>query len=91
MLDKTYPYYLANEPRTSSTLMEVYDKYSGEVATRVAVPDDAATEEAISAAVAAAGPMKNFKPWARQAVLQHWRCASKRASRSWMPPAKSRA
>ncbi|GLQ95427.1 aldehyde dehydrogenase family protein [Dyella acidisoli] len=71
MLDKTYPYYLANEPRTSSNLMEVYDKYSGEIATRVAVPDEQATEEAIRAAVQAAGPMKNFKPWARQAVLQH--------------------
>lgn len=71
MLEKTYPYYLANAPRTSSTMMEVYDKYSGEVATRVAVPDEQATEEAIRAAVLAAGPMKNFKPWARQDVLQH--------------------
>ena len=71
MLEKTYPYYLANEARTSSTMMEVYDKFSGEVATRVAVPDDQATEAAIRAAVQAAGPMKQFKPWARQAVLQH--------------------
>jgi aldehyde dehydrogenase (NAD+) len=71
MLDKTYPYYLANEPRTSSSWMEVYDKYSGEVATRVAVPDEQATEQAIRAAVQAAEPMKQFKPWARQAVLQH--------------------
>lgn len=71
MLDKTYPYYLANEPRTSSDMMEVYDKYSGEVATRVAVPDAQATEAAIRAAVQAAGPMKRLKPWARQAVLQH--------------------
>lgn len=71
MLDKTYPYYLANEARTSSSLMEVYDKYSGEIATRVAVPDEQATEEAIRAAVQAAGPMKSFRPWARQAVLQH--------------------
>ena len=71
MLDKTYPYYLANEPRTSSEMMEVYDKYSGEVATRVAVPDAQAAEQAIRAAVQAAGPMKRFKPWARQAVLQH--------------------
>jgi acyl-CoA reductase-like NAD-dependent aldehyde dehydrogenase len=75
MLDKTYPYYLANEPRTSSTMLEVYDKYSGEIATRVAMPDDQATEAAIRAAVQAAGPMKNFKPWARQAVLQH--CAQR--------------
>ena len=71
MLEKTYPYYLANEARTSSTMMEVYDKFSGDIATRVAVPDDQATEAAIRAAVQAAGPMKQFKPWARQAVLQH--------------------
>ncbi|HUA82073.1 MAG TPA: aldehyde dehydrogenase family protein [Dyella sp.] len=71
MLNKTYPYFLANAPQTSDTMMEVYDKFSGEVATRVAVPDDGATERAIAAAVQAANPMKNFRPWARQAVLQH--------------------
>ncbi len=75
MLAKTYPYYLANKPQTSKTMMEVYDKYSGKVATRVAVPDASATEKAIEAAVKAAGPMKDFRPWARQAVLQH--CASR--------------
>lgn len=71
MLNKTYPYFLANAPQTSTTMMEVYDKFSGDVATRVAVPDDDATEKAINAAVQAARPMKNFRPWARQAVLQH--------------------
>jgi acyl-CoA reductase-like NAD-dependent aldehyde dehydrogenase len=75
MLDKTYPYYLANQPQTSKTMMEVYDKYSGKVATRVAVPDASATEKAIKAAVKAADPMKDFRPWARQAVLQH--CAKR--------------
>ena len=34
MLDATYPYYLANRPRRSGALLEVRDKYSGEVATR---------------------------------------------------------
>ena len=75
MLEKTYPYYLANQPQTSKTMMEVYDKYSGKVATRVAVPDASATEKAIKAAVKAAAPMKDFRPWARQAVLQH--CATR--------------
>ncbi|RUL66087.1 aldehyde dehydrogenase family protein [Dyella dinghuensis] len=75
MLKKTYPYYLANQPQTSKTMMEVLDKYSGKVATRVAVPDDGATEKAIKSAVKAAGPMKDFRPWARQAVLQH--CAKR--------------
>lgn len=75
MLEKTYPYYLANQPQTSKTMMEVYDKYSGKVATRVAVPDAGATEKAIKAAVKAAVPMKDFRPWARRDVLQH--CAQR--------------
>jgi acyl-CoA reductase-like NAD-dependent aldehyde dehydrogenase len=79
MLAKTYPYYLANQPQTSKEMLEVRDKYSGEVATRVAVPDANATEKAIAAAVKAAKPMREYKPWARQAVLQH--CAQRFAER----------
>ncbi|HUW52895.1 MAG TPA: aldehyde dehydrogenase family protein [Rhodanobacter sp.] len=75
MLDKTYPYYLANRAQTSKTMLEVRDKYSGRVATRVAVPDAKAVEKAIAAAVMAATPMRKYKPWARQAVLQH--CAAR--------------
>jgi acyl-CoA reductase-like NAD-dependent aldehyde dehydrogenase len=75
MLEKSYPYYLANQPQTSKSTMDVYDKYSGKVATRVAVADAGATEKAIKAAVKAACPMKDFRPWARQAVLQH--CAKR--------------
>lgn len=71
MLNKSYPYYLANKAQTSKETMDVLDKYSGKVATRVAVPDAGATEKAIVAAVKAARPMHEFKPWARQAVLQH--------------------
>ncbi|MEO7072806.1 MAG: aldehyde dehydrogenase family protein [Rhodanobacter sp.] len=79
MLDKTYPYYLANRPQTSKTMLEVRDKYSGKIATRVAVPDARAVEKAIAAAVQASAPMRRFKPWARQAVLQH--CATRFAER----------
>ena len=79
MLEKTYPYYLANRPQTSKTMLEVRDKYTGKVATRVAVPDARAVERAIAAAVLAAAPMRQFKPWARQAVLQH--CARRFAER----------
>jgi aldehyde dehydrogenase (NAD+) len=39
MLNKSYPYYLANRPQTSRTLLVVRNKYSGRIATRVAVPD----------------------------------------------------
>ena len=79
MLKKTYPYYLANQPQTSRTMLDVLDKYSGKLATRVAVPDAKATEKAIAAAVKATSPMRDFKPWARQAVLQH--CAQRFAER----------
>ena len=79
MLAKTYPYYLANQPRTSKDMLDVHDKYSGQLATRVAVPDAKATEKAIAAAVKAAKPMREYKPWARQAVLQH--CAQRFAER----------
>ncbi|MGO4700182.1 aldehyde dehydrogenase family protein [Dyella sp. 2RAB6] len=75
MLEKKYPYYLANKAQTSKEWMDVLDKYSGKVATRVAVPDAKAMEQAIAAAVKATEPMRQFKPWARQAVLQH--CAQR--------------
>jgi len=79
MLNKSYPYYLANQPQTAKTMLDVFDKFSGKLATRVAVPDAKATEKAIAAAVKAAKPMREFKPWARQAALQH--CAARFAER----------
>ena len=79
MLRKSYPYYLANQPQQPNTDLAVRDKYSGKIATRVAVPDAKAVEKAIAAAVKATTPMRNFKPWARQAVLQH--CAKRFAER----------
>ena len=75
MLAKSYPYYLANKAQTSKEMMDVMDKYTGKRATRVAVPDAAAVEKAVVAAVKATVPMREFKPWARQAVLQH--CADR--------------
>ena len=36
-LKESYPYYLANEARTPNTDLEVTDKYTGKVATRVAM------------------------------------------------------
>lgn len=75
MLKKNYPYYLANKAQTSKQTMDVLDKYSNKRVTRVAVPDAGAVEKAIAAAVKATVPMREFKPWARQAVLQH--CANR--------------
>ena len=79
MLNKTYPYYLANQAQQPNNDLVVLDKYSGKPATRVAVPDAKAVEKAIAAAVKATEPMRQFKPWARQAVLQH--CAKRFAER----------
>ncbi|WP_266158749.1 aldehyde dehydrogenase family protein [Dyella silvatica] len=79
MLKKSYPYYLANKAQTSKQTMDVLDKYSNKRVTRVAVPNAAAVEKAIAAAVKATVPMREFKPWARQAVLQH--CADRFSER----------
>ena len=71
MMEKTYPYYLANAPRRPNTDLEVIDKYSGETATRVALADGRAIEEAIAAAHRATGSMRRMRPYERRQVLQH--------------------
>ena len=71
MLAQTYPYYLANAAVPANTALDVHDKYSGEIATRVALADTAAIEQAIAAAHATERPMREFPPYARQAVLEH--------------------
>ena len=69
--DKPYPYYLANVAQSPNAALDVLDKYSGEVAARVALADAQAIDAAIAAAVAAQAPMRAFAPYARQAVLEH--------------------
>lgn len=71
MLKKKYPYYLANKPVSPNTDLEVTDKYSGEVVTRVAMADADAIDKAIAAAVEAAGPMRKIPPYERQRILYH--------------------
>ena len=70
-MQKHYPYYLANKAMQPNSDLEVLNKYTGRVATRVAMPDAKAIEKAIAAAVKAEAPMREFKPWQRQAVLNH--------------------
>ncbi len=79
-MQKRYPYYLANKPMQPNADLEVRDKYSGRIATRVAMPDDKAIEKAIAAAVRAEKPMREFKPFQRQAVLNH--CVERMSERS---------
>ena len=70
-LKDLYPLYVANQPRQLNADLEVTDKYTGEVAFRVAQADAATIEEGIAAAAAAAEPMARMAAFERQAVLQH--------------------
>lgn len=71
VLAKSYPYYLANKAVYANEDLTVYDKYSGEVATRVALADAAVIDKAIAASVEATKPMARMPAHARQAVLNH--------------------
>lgn len=71
MLKPTYPLYIANTAEAPNADLEVRDKFSGQVATRVAMADAGAVERAIAAAVKAAPAMAALPPWRRQAVLEH--------------------
>jgi acyl-CoA reductase-like NAD-dependent aldehyde dehydrogenase len=71
MLKDRYPYYLANEAVYANADLEVTDKFSGKVATRVALADSAAIDAGIAAAVEAQEAMAAFPPYKRQEVLNH--------------------
>jgi acyl-CoA reductase-like NAD-dependent aldehyde dehydrogenase len=71
MLRENYPYYLANRAVYDNADLPVIDKFTGKVATKVALAGEAAIDAAIAAAVAAAEPMRKLKAYERQAVLMH--------------------
>ncbi len=71
MLKPAYPYYLANEAVYANQELEVTDKYTGSVATRVAQADAKAIDAGIQAAVDASEAMRKFPPYKRQDVLNH--------------------
>jgi acyl-CoA reductase-like NAD-dependent aldehyde dehydrogenase len=70
-LKKSYPLYLANEAVQPNTDLEVTDKFTGKVATRVALADAKIIDAGIAAAVAAAEPMARMAAYERQDVLKH--------------------
>ena len=70
-LRDSYPFYLASKAQQPNTDLEVTDKYSGEVATRVALAGEDQIDEAIGAAVAARDPLRRMAAYERQAVLNH--------------------
>ena len=71
MLQEHYPYYLANEAQSPNRDLAVTDKYTGDVATHVALADSTAIDAGIAAAVDAAAAMAAMPPYERQAILQH--------------------
>lgn len=70
-MQSSYPFYLANKPETPNRDLEVTDKYTGEVATRVALASADDIDRGIAAAVKATEPMRDMAPYERQAVLYH--------------------
>jgi acyl-CoA reductase-like NAD-dependent aldehyde dehydrogenase len=80
MLEPTYPCYLGGQPVAPNHDLEVTDKYSGEVATRVPLADPATIDRAIGLALEAAAPMRELAAYERQAVLQH--CVDRFTERS---------
>ncbi len=80
MLAERYPYWLGNRPEQPNADLEVLDKFTGEVATRVAMADADAIDRAIGLATEAARPMAALAAYERQAVLQH--CVDRFTERS---------
>lgn len=68
---KSFPYYVGGSPESPNADLEVTDKYSGEVAYRVALADTMTIDRAIGAAVETFEPMRRMAPYERQAVLNH--------------------
>lgn len=71
MLAKSYPYFLANKAVYANEGLEVTDKFSGEVATRVALADAKVIDEAIAAADASQEALRKMAPYERQDILNH--------------------
>ena len=70
MLRDSYPYYLAGEAVAANTDLEVTNKYTGEVATRVALADEAAIDKAIAASVEAFPAFRQLAAYERAEILQ---------------------
>lgn len=74
-MQKHYPYWLANRPVAASASsgeeLPVTDKFSGEVATRVAVAGPDAVEAAIVAGYAARDAMRKLPAYTRKEILLH--------------------
>ena len=79
-LQDIYPLYLNNKAAQPNADLAVIDKYTGEVAFRVALADSTTIDAGIAGAVAAAEPMAAMASYERQNVLMH--CVSRFKERS---------
>ncbi|TDK25142.1 aldehyde dehydrogenase family protein [Luteimonas aestuarii] len=70
-LPASYPWYLANKAVAAKADLDVLDKFSGKVATRVPLVGAAEVRKAIVAAHKARDAMAAFPPDARRDVLEH--------------------
>jgi len=74
-LKKKYPLYLANKSVQPNADLAVIDKYTGEIATHVALASSEIIDEAIGFAESASIPMAEMASYERQSVLMH--CVSR--------------
>lgn len=70
-MKSNYPYYLANQAVEANQVLELFDKFTGELVAKVAMADEAAIDKAITAAGLAAPKMAAMPAYKRQQVLQH--------------------
>lgn len=73
-LREQFPYYLANRAETPNADLEVKDKFTGEIVTRVALATPEVLDKAIAAAVEAAPALRETPSYQRRAALDH--CAN---------------
>ncbi|WP_371196220.1 aldehyde dehydrogenase family protein [Glaciecola sp. SC05] len=71
MLAKSYPYYLANKAVYANEDLDVTNKYTQEVATKVALADARVIDQAIAAAEKAQPALNKMAPYQRQKILEH--------------------
>ncbi len=71
LLRDVYPLYLNNIAQQPNSDLAVTDKFTGEVAFRVALADGVTIDAAIAGAVRAAEPMARMAAYERQDVLMH--------------------
>lgn len=71
MIKNKYPFYLANKPQNSNNTLPVYDKYSGDKISEVAIANQEDINQAITKAVSAQKDMQKLKAYQRQNILSY--------------------